>query len=67
VATRYPRIVERLLGDELLAEFPAILLVGPRGSGKSTSAAVFGSETIDLSVPAICQAVREDSDYPRGL
>lgn len=62
MTARYPRIVERLLGDELLPEFPAILIIGPRGSGKSTSAAAFGRETIDLSAPTICHAAREDPD-----
>jgi len=62
VAIRYPRIVERLLGDELLPEFPAILIVGPRSSGKSTSAAVFGRTIVDLSQPGPRRAAGDDPD-----
>ena len=59
---RYPRIVEHLIGEELLAVFPALLLVGARGSGKSTSAAMFAETTVDLSVPGPRRAAREDPD-----
>lgn len=59
---RYPRIVERVLRDELLRDFPAILLVGPRGCGKSTSAAQFADATVDLSRPGMALAAREDPD-----
>ena len=33
----YPRALDRAVADELLPSFPAVMLVGPRGSGKSTS------------------------------
>ena len=62
MANRYPRIVERLLEDELLPTFPAVLLVGARGAGKSTSAGRFADTTIDLSMPGPKLAARQDPD-----
>ena len=62
MANRYPRIVERLLEEELLSIFPAVLLVGARGAGKSTSAARFADTTIDLSMPGPKLAARQDPD-----
>ena len=51
-----------MLRDETLPDFPAILLVGPRGCGKSTSAAQFADATVDLSRPGMARAAREDPD-----
>lgn len=62
MAVHYPRILERLIERELLLEFPALLVVGARGSGKSTSAGRFADTVIDLSVPGPAQAAREDPD-----
>lgn len=62
MATRYPRIVERLLEEELLPTFPAVLLVGARGAGKSTSAGRFADTTIDLSMPGPKLAAQQDPD-----
>ncbi len=59
---RYPRIVERVLRENLLPDFAAILIVGPRGCGKSTSAAQFADATLDLSLPGIARSAREDPD-----
>lgn len=59
---RYPRSVERLIRDELLASFPAVFVVGPRGCGKSTSTGVFAGTLVDLSVQGQRFAVREDPD-----
>lgn len=58
----YPRIVDRLIADELLPEFPAIMLVGPRGCGKSTSMAQFADTVLDLSIPGVRMATKEDPD-----
>ena len=62
MADRYPRIVERLIEQELLPTFPAVLVVGARGSGKSTSAGRFADTAIDLSMPGPRRAAREDPD-----
>ncbi len=62
MAERYPRIVERLIEQELLATFPAVLVVGARGSGKSTSAGRFADTVIDLSMPGPRRAAQEDPD-----
>ncbi len=61
-AEMYPRAVERLMADELLPVFPAVLVVGPRGCGKSTSMMRFADTTLDLSKPGDRLAAREDPD-----
>ena len=60
--TRYGRIVERLLRDELMPVFPALHLVGPRGCGKTTSAATLADTVLDLSEPGTGRAARENPD-----
>lgn len=62
VATRYGRIVERLMRDELMPVFPALHLVGPRGCGKTTSAATLADTVLDLSEPGTRRAARESPD-----
>lgn len=58
----YPRIVDRLVLEELLPEFAAILIVGPRGCGKSTSMSQFADTILDLSTPGVRTAAIEDPD-----
>ncbi len=58
----YTRCVERLINDELLSAFPAILVVGPRGCGKSTSMSRFADTVLDLSEPGMRRAAVEDPD-----
>jgi len=58
----YPRIAERLLERELLSAFPAVLLAGARGTGKSTSAARFADTIIDLSAPGPRVSASQDPD-----
>ncbi len=58
----YPRAVEWLVAEELLAVFPALMVVGPRGCGKSTSMGRFADATLDLSEPGDRLAATEDPD-----
>lgn len=55
------RLIDGLL-DELLAELPAILLVGPRASGKTTTALQRAASTVRLDVPGEAAAFRADPD-----
>ena len=58
----YPRAVDLLISEELLTSFPAVLVVGPRGCGKSTSLGRLADTTVDLSQPGIRLAATEDPD-----
>ncbi|MBC8406271.1 MAG: ATP-binding protein [Planctomycetes bacterium] len=58
----FPRAIERLLDQELLVAFPAVMLVGPRGCGKSTSMAQFADTVLDLSDPSTRFSAAEDPD-----
>lgn len=58
----YPRAVEWLVAEELLPTFPALMVVGPRGCGKSTSMGRFADATLDLSEPGDRLAATEDPD-----
>ena len=58
----YPRAVEWLVAEELLPVFSALLVIGPRGCGKSTSMGRFADSTLDLSRPGARVAAREDPD-----
>ena len=60
--TLYPRAIERLISSELLPVFPAIMVVGPRGCGKSTSMLRFADTVLDLSEPGARLAASEDPD-----
>lgn len=62
-----PRALESLLPD-LLTELPALLLVGPRAAGKTTTAARYASTIVRLDRPAEAAAFRADPDAAlRGL
>lgn len=55
------RLVDTLLG-ELMAEFPAVLVVGPRGTGKTTTARRHARSVLQLDRPAQAGAVSADPD-----
>jgi hypothetical protein len=55
------RLLDGLL-DELLAELPAVLVVGPRASGKTTTALQRAASVIRLDVPGQAAAFRADPD-----
>lgn len=62
-----PRLVEPRL-EALLAELPAVLLVGPRAAGKTTTAARHARTTVRLDRPADAAPFRADPDAAlRGL
>jgi predicted AAA+ superfamily ATPase len=56
-----PRLVDPVI-EELLAGFPAVLVVGPRACGKTTSAARHARTIIRLDREAEAAAVRADPD-----
>lgn len=61
------RTVEPLL-DRLLRELPALLLVGPRATGKTTTATRHAATAVRLDRPAEAGAFRADPDAAlRGL
>lgn len=61
------RLVDPLL-ERLLAELPALLLVGPRAAGKTTTAARHAASIVRLDRPAEAAAFAADPDAAlRGL
>lgn len=56
-----PRLVDPLI-EELLAGFPAVLVVGPRACGKTTTAARHARSIVRLDREAEAAAVRADPD-----
>ena len=61
MARYLPRLVDSLLG-ELLAELPAVLVVGPRATGKTTTAARHAASLVRLDRPAEAAAFHADPD-----
>ncbi|MGH3566394.1 MAG: AAA family ATPase [Pseudonocardia sp.] len=59
--TYVPRLVDQHI-QELLAEFPALLLVGPRASGKTTTAVRHAGSVIRLDEPREAALVEADPD-----
>jgi hypothetical protein len=55
------RLIDNLL-DELLEDLPAVLLVGPRASGKTTTALQRAQSVVRLDVPGEAAAFRADPD-----
>jgi predicted AAA+ superfamily ATPase len=56
-----PRLADRLLPD-LLSELPAVLLTGPRATGKTTTARRHASTIVRLDVEAEARAFEADPD-----
>ncbi|HSW43521.1 MAG TPA: DUF4143 domain-containing protein [Patescibacteria group bacterium] len=62
-----PRAVDPLI-DRLLAELPALFIVGPRAAGKTTTAARYSRTVVQLDREAEAVAFRADPDAAlRGL
>ncbi len=67
MATYAPRALDTAIGS-LLKQLPALLLVGPRASGKTTTAARHSASVVRLDIDAEAQAFRADPDAAlRGL
>jgi uncharacterized protein len=56
-----PRLIDSLLADTL-SEFPAVLLVGPRATGKTTTGKRHARSILRLDRPADSQLVLNDPD-----
>ena len=56
-----PRLVDGLL-DELLGQLPAVMITGPRATGKTTTAARHAAQVVHLDRPAEASVVRADPD-----
>ena len=56
-----PRLVDGLIAD-LLEELPAILLTGPRATGKTTTAIRYAKSVVRLDREAEAAAFRADPD-----
>jgi len=68
VALTYVERAADALIRELLGELPALLLVGPRATGKTTTAARHARTIVRLDRPAEAEAFRADPDAAlRGL
>lgn len=62
-----PRLVDGLI-EELLAQLPALFLVGPRATGKTTTAVRYARTVVNLDRDAEAVAFRADPDAAlRGL
>ncbi len=62
-----PRLVDRRI-EEWLGAFPAIMLVGPRAVGKTTTALQHAASVVRLDQPGVATAFRADPDAAlRGL
>lgn len=62
-----PRLVDRLVGD-LVGELPAVLIVGPRAAGKTTTAKRTARSVVQLDRDAEAAAFAADADAAlRGL
>lgn len=61
MARYLPRLVDGLL-SELLAELPAVLVVGPRAAGKTTTVARHAASLVRLDRPAEAAAFQADPD-----
>ena len=65
--TYHPRLIEPVL-DDLTAELPALVIVGPRAVGKTTTLERRAATTIRLDVAAQAAAFEADPDAAlRGL
>jgi predicted AAA+ superfamily ATPase len=66
-STYQPRLVDTLI-RELVAEVPAVSLIGPRASGKTTTARQHAATVIRLDQPGVAEVFRTDPDAAlRGL
>ena len=59
--TYLPRLIDKLL-EECLTELPAVMLIGPRACGKTTTAARYAATVIRLDTERGSAALRADPD-----
>src|SRR5215471_5515504 len=60
--TQYKRRLVEVALRDLLSELPAIMLTGPRATGKTTTAQRYAASVVRLDRPAEAVAFRADPD-----